>query len=250
MNGGSDVPVGAILANIELPDLLLSQKITRRPPDYQEESSIFSIYAYTLKDNKILATPYRLANVFDGGNICFGSFDPPKNPKEAVGTFFGSPFNDDDSLFHKQHASICGLAVHDFLDHIECCCGAGDDMCEACCDCECCYSICSCLCECSGAELETAYQEWLESYHLNLPAKDDITKLVCGQRFISSPEHVDAIFLSDRSELLEQLPRRKHRTGPASKKLAIGMATDCSEHWSVDFGQLTLDLPKEKTERV
>ena len=119
---------------------------------------------------------------------------------------------------------VCACAV------TVCRCCYGSCGCNS--HCECCDGNCSCRCQCN---LEKGFVEFLKGYNpsdLKAPWKNG-NALICGDKFVSSLEHADAVFISSNPEILDALESRKHHTLSTGEPFIIGFATRNLTGWDI-----------------
>ena len=66
-------------------------------------------------ENNIMVKPYRIGNVYDGGNICWGGNLPPKNLRETHNLFWSSGINTD--FGGPKHTRRCKNVTHVYQSH-------------------------------------------------------------------------------------------------------------------------------------
>lgn len=99
------------VANGANPSLGLTSMVRRTPSGQQ-------VALVALKEdteNQVLVKPYRIGNVYDAGNICWGGNDSPKNLREAHNLFWSSGINTD--FGGPKHGRRCKNIEHVRNDH-------------------------------------------------------------------------------------------------------------------------------------
>lgn len=86
------------VAVMKVPALCLMSTYTSRTSSSHfafDQGRKYSLFAYK-DDNQVpYISPYRPANVYTNGNICWGKQPLPQNPKQALAAYWGSGFNRD-----------------------------------------------------------------------------------------------------------------------------------------------------------
>lgn len=142
---------------------------------------VYHLFAVdTERNDDIIAQPYRLANIYEDGKICFkknnGTIYSPQNMRQAHGTFWTHKF-DNDFNWTVQHT--CDQKIHGFRScllrlpkrhrcdtvahHRHACFGDDFDMDND--RCVCCYDGCTCAktCPCCGTGTCNCSENWAKT---------------------------------------------------------------------------------------
>ena len=245
---------------IKIPNLIMSHSMQKPWVLNSKIETYFSINAIDLKQTSgIYVIPYRLANVYSSSNICFGDVAlerKPSNLRQANNFFWSSPFNEDNCPYLDRHLQTCTERNHDHfdekrireqyeaekLDPLEM-----EARIQA--DCACCFNECACECTCDTTDL---YHDWLNNYYELIKNQKYTlsTSLFCGERYFALDTPVSALFLSNHSKALNQVPEKIHRLDCQKTKVAIGAAKPSKDGWTVDFGGHIMDLTNEQIEVI
>jgi hypothetical protein len=240
---------------IDVPSLILSHSIKKPWAIHSKIKEYFSIHAIDLsKSDNVYALPYRFANVYSSGTICFGDValdGLPKNLRQANNFFWSTQFNEDNSPFFDMHYSQCRQQEHDYYAHpwhicinypdslCSCLCCKGVCRCE--CKCECCTKICGCRCCCN---LTKEFFEWVPSYFNYIKEKQHVikTKLFCGNKYFAYPDKAGAVFLSNKKKLLNEIPEKHWRFDPEGTSAIIGIAEQSGNSWKINLGSFEFTI--------
>jgi len=121
------------------------------------------------------------------------------------------------------------------------CCYSG---CNCSTNCECCNGECSCRCKCN---LEKGFIDFLKGYDpaaLKAPWKSG-NALICGDKFVTSLEHADAVFVSSNPEIMEAVDKNKHHFLSTGEPFIIGFATRSLSGWDVKIDEEVLSIGEE-----
>jgi hypothetical protein len=127
-----------------------------------------------------------------------------------------------------------------------CVCCRGQCRCQV--QCLCCLQQCQHRCAC---KLEERFQEHLKTY---TPEKDmtnawaDETRIVLGDRYIATPKHADAVFVTTETEVMEKVPKNLWRTWDHDEEqfLVAGFATRTPDGWEIKIEDFEMFLEPEK----
>jgi len=223
---------------IKTPSLLLSHSIKKPWVPKSKTEEYFSIHRIDLdKSEGIYANPYRLANVYSSGKICYG-FELPSNLRRANNLFWSSPFNEDNCPYVDKHLNECTNKDHEYKNYNH----KPNKLSE--CACECCINTCGCQCLC---DLNTGFFDWLKGYYNIVISEKPILKsrYFCGDKYFACPKSTKAIFISNNASLLKKIPQKNWRKDGQQATVVIGTAQVVdNEHWKVDLGSTVFTIPK------
>lgn len=209
--------------------------------------SIQQYYLFALDPNfatQILAQPYRMNNVYEDGRCCFTRLPlkAPQTLKQAQAKFwsdyFSAEFMPPDQRgwhIHKCETRRHGgeynnETVRELHARITAKCG-----------CPCCAERCNCPCECNMSE---KYADFLANYTPKPSKYEDYTQLICGINYLSFPKSADAIFTSANPEFLTSIPERLHyESSKYRTPFTVGLATQQTDNWLIDFNGHQIELP-------
>ena len=106
--------------NIKTPTLVMSHSMIPPWVKSTKQNSYFDLYALdNTKKEHLYTAPYRLANVYESGKICFGavSANDIASLRKANNLFWSSPFNLDNCPLVRQHQLNCGAVEHHYEEH-------------------------------------------------------------------------------------------------------------------------------------
>lgn len=97
---------------------------------------------------------------------------------------------------------------------------------------------------------------WASSFRygkkFNDPVKGgyrDMTDNLCGKRFLGSPQHQDAIFISNEPVFLKKIPEDLWRTSPQGDPLIIGFANFVKKAWNINLKNKGQEMTLRLTEK-
>ena len=279
-----DETVGRDLT-LQFPSFLLSHSIRKpwvKPTNNEVDFPYFQLHAIDLNcKDAIKALPYRIANIYSSGTICFGEValdEAPANARQANNYFWGTPFNDDGSIFYDQHARICGNRHHEYYEHIwpedlhgcenkkkhtkqcipslkfiakacncPCECECCQKSCSCACGCECCLGVCGCECACNLTE---PYFKWVEAYNASFIQREYMikTNYFCGSKYFATPKPATALFFSNNTALSKTIPDKHWRKDAQNCRIVIGTATKNNKSWDIDLGSFQFTLASSDVE--
>jgi hypothetical protein len=256
---------------IDSPPFLLSHSLKKPWDTFDKIKEYFSINAVdSSKSDVIKVTPYRFANVYSSGTICFGEIvligGMPQNLRQANNFFWATPFNEDNSPFFDIHSKNCDSRTHDYYDHYDdfhrdCSYYALDDIdydfdaCSVCpcckgecncrCMCECCEGLCACRCRC---DLTEKFFSWIQNYSDFLKTKQFTvkTKHFCGKKYFGYPKHASSVFISNSEELKDRIPEKHWRKDAQDTNVVIGVANLVDGCWNIDLGSHKFQITTEQ----
>jgi len=243
------------ILDIKTPDLIWSHAFKKPWDSYSRVTPYFSLFAIDLQqDNGIYAIPYRIANVYSSGTVCFGEAAEIANLRQANNYFWSSPFNQDNCPYTEIHRKTCNYRNHEWFDHSEdtyC----GEEECDECdggeytCRCECCVNICGCKCDCS---MEEEFFKWVSLYHKRIITSQFVKKnnFFCGAKYFACPRPTKAVFISNNHKLLETIPKSSWRRDYKNTDVVIGVASKNYNEWEIDLGSFQFKLSKDKVRMV
>lgn len=230
------------ILEIDVPSLILSHTLRKPWALNTKIKEYFSINVINPEKKTALEIiPYRFANVYSSGNICFGDVELdglPKNLRQANNFFWSTSFNEDNSPFYDLHRNLCKNVTHEYYDHLVCDC---DDGCECDCQCECCINACGCRC---GCNLNKEFLKWVINYKTFIQEKKFITKnkYFCGDKYFACAKPSSAIFISNKRELLNEIPKKHWRFDFQQTPVIIGVAERNEDIWTINLGSFSFKL--------
>lgn len=241
---------------IEVPDLIISHSF---PKPWIKDSKLepyFNINAINVESsNDIKTRPFRLANVYSSGSICFGEVGRPSNLRRANNYFWASPFNEDNCPFLHYHYLNCDTRDHDHddekriigqnktLEHYSAM--ELDQVREKC---SCCQNWCGCSCQC---DLTECFYEWISNYSEFLSKQEYIinTSLFCGEKCFTYSKPLSALFISNCQDILDKVPMKSHHKD-LKDTFVIGIAKQQSDQWEVQINNLTMLFSNKEIEVI
>lgn len=107
-----------VRCNITTPNILISIKYVDVP--VFGHVPVFNSHLFAMdisSTEKIMLTPYKISNVMEGGEICWGDLAQPSNLKLAFNSYFGSQFNQDLTNLDDYYDE--DLYFRDYLDYVK-----------------------------------------------------------------------------------------------------------------------------------
>lgn len=204
-------------AKLKTPTLLwLHKNALSKTPSISEPSNIH-LFAVKNENKQLVMAPYRLANVHEDGEVCWGNNKQPANLRAAHSFYFTSPFSSD--LWDQEE---------DYYEDEE-----DEDE--------------------ERTSAQGAFLDHLRTYE---PGKGQQTDddynpedgEVYGDAHVSFPGHVDAVFVSTRPKTLALFPKEAHRKDRRDRPVVIGSATRAKDSWAitVEGNTVTLKLDDKK----
>jgi hypothetical protein len=199
---------------VNCPPLLYTMEYADFPIYGRAGSLVVDSYLFAfnpLITKKVAAVPYMISNVYSSGQVCFGDHRPA-SPREGFNTFWNTPFNPE----LQGEAPDSGL-----LDR-----GAED------------------------LYYEDEIDEYIEKYHklLQKQAWQDMTEHVCSSKYWAAPHGAEAILISNREDLLRQIPEKYWRRRPAewhNIPFVIALGNREEDHWVFNSGTYTFKLKQD-----
>jgi hypothetical protein len=132
---------------------------------------------------------------------------------------------------------------------LECYCCSGDCHCRR--ECRCCRGDCGCGCAC---DLPAEFLVHLNDHH----GVDDewdmdgqkvawvnMKKPVFGEKYVASPKHEEAVFISSDPEVLRQVPENQWRESLDGDNMVIGFASRTPDGWLINIGGQEINLSEK-----
>lgn len=251
-------------ACIKVPSLLISHTLPKPWISESKIDSYFNIYAID-ESNKldICTKPYRLANVYSSGSICFGEIEEPYNLRQANNYFWASIFNEDNCPYLDNHYQNCKDRQHDHYDeeriveqvrtslavaysskpfNLE----AEQEKAKL--KCSCCLNECGCSC---GCDLTECFYDWINNYYefLLQPKFTINTKLFCGEKYFECVNPLTALFITNNKNVLEKISEHS-LLQDCKDTFIIGQARYTNNKWEIEINNHKLSLLSDEIEVI